>query len=77
MGSDIDTLVVHERKYIVAVLQHMDGNRSAAAKVLGISLRGLQYILARWRRDGHEVPESLHSKARKAKGRLRNERKRA
>lgn len=64
MGVPIEPLVVHERKYIAAVLRRLEGNRVAAASALGISLRGLQYIIARWRRDGHEVPESQHSRAR-------------
>lgn len=61
---EIDTLIVHERKYIAAVLRQLAGDRRATASALGISLRGLQYIIARWRRDGHEVPESSHSQAR-------------
>lgn len=61
---EIEPLAVHERKYIAAVLRQLEGNRMAAASALGISLRGLQYIIARWRRDGHEVPESKHSNAR-------------
>lgn len=64
MDVQIEPLDVHERKYIAAVLRKLEGNRMAAAAALGISLRGLQYIIARWRRDGHEVPESLHSRAR-------------
>lgn len=61
---EIEPLMVYQRKYITEVLRHMEGNRVAAAKALGISLRGLQYIIARWRRQGHEVPESQHSRAR-------------
>jgi DNA-binding NtrC family response regulator len=60
----IEPLADHQRKYIAAVLRQLEGNRIAAAKALGISLRGLQYTIARWRRDGHDVPESQHSMAR-------------
>lgn len=63
--ATIDRLDVHQRKYISHVLQSFSGNRVAAAKALGISLRGLQYIIARWRRAGHPVPESQHPRARK------------
>ena len=62
--AKIDTLVEHERKYIATVLRRLDGNRVATAAALGISTRGLQYIIARWRREGHDVPESNHSHSR-------------
>ena len=64
LDVQIEPLVVHQRKYIAAVLRKLDGNRVAAASALGVSLRGLQYIIARWRREGHDVPESQHSRAR-------------
>jgi DNA-binding NtrC family response regulator len=61
---EIETLVNHERRYIASVLRQLGGDRQATASALGISLRGLQYIIARWRRDGYEVPESPYSQAR-------------
>lgn len=61
---EIEPLETYERKYIAAVLRQLGGNRVAAAAALGISVRGLQYIIARWRQAGHDVPESQHSRAR-------------
>jgi two-component system response regulator HydG len=40
-----------ERWYVVETLRHFEGNRTKAARQLGISLRGLQYKLRRYARD--------------------------
>lgn len=42
----------HSRRYVLAVLERFQGNRAAAAHALGLSLRGLQYMLRRWREAG-------------------------
>jgi two-component system NtrC family response regulator len=41
-----------ERWYVLETLRRMDGNRTKAARQLGISLRGLQYKLRRYGSNG-------------------------
>jgi DNA-binding NtrC family response regulator len=41
-----------ERQHILATLQHVGGNRTEAARLLGISLRGLQYKLRTYMEQG-------------------------
>ncbi|HXH83308.1 MAG TPA: sigma-54 dependent transcriptional regulator [Candidatus Tectomicrobia bacterium] len=45
-----------ERRHILATLQHVGGNRTEAARMLGISLRGLQYKLRSYLEDAQERP---------------------
>jgi DNA-binding NtrC family response regulator len=56
-----------ERQYILQTLEGVGGNRTQAARLLGISLRCLQYKLKAYRQGGLEplgqfnrVPESQH-----------------
>lgn len=42
-----------EKWYIIETLRQIRGNRTQAAKLLGISLRGLQYKLQRYAREEH------------------------
>ncbi len=44
-----------ERWYILETLERIHWNRSKAAKFLGISVRGLQYKLQRYAKEGAEV----------------------
>lgn len=44
-----ETVVVIERHFIEAALANTDGNRSAAAKMLGLSRQSLYVKLARYR----------------------------
>ncbi len=45
-----------ERIHILKVLREKNGNRKETAKVLGISLRALQYRLKEYREQGYEIP---------------------
>jgi transcriptional regulator with PAS, ATPase and Fis domain len=52
-----------ERRYILKTLEEVGGNRTRAAKILGISLRGLQYKLKAYAFDeasenGSDIPMS-------------------
>lgn len=40
-----------EKRYVFETLERMHGNRSKAARILGISLRGLQYKLRRYSKE--------------------------
>ncbi len=42
-----------EREHILETLRRHDGNRTATARALGISLRTLQYRLRSYREEGH------------------------
>lgn len=50
-----------EQELILRALKQTDGNRSQAARLLGISLRKLRYRLKEYREAGVNVPESAHS----------------
>jgi len=52
------TLFELERRYVTETLERAGGNRTQAAKVLGISLRGLQYRLRRYDTNGHHASAS-------------------
>lgn len=55
MGNDVLVVVPleeYERNYVLAVLDRFEGNRTLAAQALKISVRGLQYMLLRWRKQG-------------------------
>jgi DNA-binding NtrC family response regulator len=60
------TLSELERRYIVATLARMGGNRTRTAKALGISVRGLQYKLRAHGRDDHDGGESDAAVRRRA-----------
>ena len=45
-----------ERQHILAALARHNGNRSAAAAELGISLRTLYYRLSEYQKQGYDVP---------------------
>lgn len=49
-----------DMRFILAVLNHKDGNRTHAAKSLGISLRCIRNRLREAREQGFVVIESLH-----------------
>ncbi|HLC40774.1 MAG TPA: sigma 54-interacting transcriptional regulator [Methylomirabilota bacterium] len=50
-----------ERRYILKTLEEVGGNRTRAAKILGISLRGLQYKLKSYTFDeAHEGASEVH-----------------
>ena len=46
------TLDEMEREYVMETLKRCGGNRTKAARMLGITLRGLQYKLKRWENAG-------------------------
>jgi transcriptional regulator with PAS, ATPase and Fis domain len=48
-----------ERHYILGTLQKVHGNRTQAARLLGISLRGLQYKLKVYHQDSQSVSTQL------------------
>jgi DNA-binding NtrC family response regulator len=54
-----------ERWYVLETLRRADGNRTKAARQLGISLRGLQYKLRRYGSNGSE-PETPRPNTRPA-----------
>ena len=47
-----------ERDLILATLRQMDGNRTHAAQVLGISIRTMRNKLGIYSRGGFDIPES-------------------
>lgn len=49
------TLAEHERQVILAAIQRHEGNRTAAARELGVSRRTLHYKLREYQEDGWEV----------------------
>jgi Nif-specific regulatory protein len=51
-AKDPLTLEELERRHVEEVLSRFNGNRTKAAKALGITLRGLQYKLKRWDHGG-------------------------
>jgi DNA-binding NtrC family response regulator len=54
------TLATAEREYILDTLAHCDGNRTNAAKLLGISLRCLRFKLHNYASSGVYVPQPRH-----------------
>jgi len=48
-----DTVGLVERHYIVAALDLANGNRTAAAELLGMSRQGFYKKLAQYEMDGH------------------------
>lgn len=54
-GQEIKTIAELERDAILQALQRNDGNRTHAAKMLGISLRTMRNKLARYRKDGIDL----------------------
>ncbi len=48
-----DTVGLVERHYMVAALDLADGNRTAAAEILGMSRQGFYKKLAQYEMDGH------------------------
>lgn len=49
-----------ERDLILATLRQTDGNRTHAARLLGISVRTMRNKLAIYCRSGIDVPEPAH-----------------
>ena len=45
-----------ERELILQTLAHCEGNRTHAARVLGMSLRNLRYKIKQYSNDGIDVP---------------------
>jgi DNA-binding NtrC family response regulator len=56
-ASELVTLEEVEHRYIVRVLQTTQGNRTAAARILGMDRKTLQRKLTRWQREGDEAIE--------------------
>ena len=54
-GPEDLSLKAAEKRHILRVLQELDGNRSEAARILGISRRYLQNLIKEWRDEGLEV----------------------
>ena len=55
-AADVRSLETIEREAIIDALRHTSGNRSAAARILGISRRAVYNKLEEYRRQGHDVP---------------------
>lgn len=49
-----------ERDLILATLRHTDGNRTHAARVLGISIRTMRNKLREYAGDGLDIPAAAH-----------------
>jgi two-component system response regulator FlrC len=49
IGQDIDSV---EREHILKVLAKVDGNRTKAVEILGISARALRYKLKSYKESG-------------------------
>jgi transcriptional regulator with PAS, ATPase and Fis domain len=58
VGSSSLDLAEVERRTVLAALKQMNGNKVHAAEALGISRRALCRLLARYRIDAHENPDS-------------------
>ena len=52
-----------ERTFIIETLRHHNGNRTHAAKTLGISLRTLRNKINEFTASGHEVPAPTTGRA--------------
>ncbi len=57
------TMTEVERNFIIETLKHHNGNRTHAAKTLGISLRTLRNKINEFTAGGHEVPAPTSGKA--------------
>ena len=53
-----DTIADVERDMIINTLDHVLGNRTHAANILGISIRTLRNKLAQYKEEGLDVPEA-------------------
>lgn len=53
-----DTVGLVERHYIGAALQLAEGNRTAAAEILGLSRQGFYKKLAQYEMEGHSKAHS-------------------
>ena len=60
MAGDLTTLSELEREHILSTLRRCRGNRTHAARSLGISVRGLRIKLATYSGMGVEVPSAEH-----------------
>ena len=60
MAGDRITLSELEREHILSTLRRCRGNRTHAARSLGISVRGLRIKLATYSGMGVEVPSAEH-----------------
>ncbi len=64
-GFDLDAhLAQVEKQHLLNALTHADGNRTAAAKLLGMTFRSFRYRLAKWgfdeaTRDAIALPEAV------------------
>ncbi|MEM7280099.1 MAG: sigma-54 dependent transcriptional regulator [Pseudomonadota bacterium] len=56
-----DVVKTHERERILDVLNANNGNRQKTAEALGISPRTLRYKLAKFRNQGHSLPNDPRS----------------
>ncbi|MBZ0263128.1 sigma-54-dependent Fis family transcriptional regulator [bacterium] len=54
-GPENRSLKAAEKRHILRILDETDGNRSEAARILGISRRYLQNLIKEWRDEGLEV----------------------
>lgn len=53
--GELQDLQSMTKAHILAILKHTEGNRSEAARILGVSRRYLQKALAKWREEEHDV----------------------
>lgn len=61
-------MAVVERELILATLVYCNGNRTHAARMLGISIRTLRNKLAQYGQEGHAVPPPYQGEPRAAPG---------
>jgi DNA-binding NtrC family response regulator len=53
IGSTVDEI---ERELVLQTLAHCDGNRTRAARVLGVAVRTLRNKIRQYSADGTDVP---------------------
>jgi len=59
--SSVPTLAEVEREHILKILARCSGNRTRAANLLGISIRGLRIKLHEYQRAGFDISEPNQS----------------
>jgi DNA-binding NtrC family response regulator len=60
IGATVDEV---ERELVLQTLARCDGNRTRAARVLGLSVRTLRNKIREYSADGIDVPHSEHAAA--------------
>lgn len=46
-----------QREYIIAVLEHLKGNRTHTANSLGLSVRGIRNFINIYKWQGYKIPD--------------------